>query len=172
MDTEALSEAVAELQEKATKDQQDRVRSTIIEINSKMFDKAQAYTNVIIIAGYAGAFTIWTYLKLNFPLRANVTVALALGISLTLFVSFEIFGMVMRARSMLRIRRVISDHLTPEQFFANLKIARESETAEWRWIMPMWAVVLALSVSSALFAIGVLFYNAFAILVGWPLWPA
>ena len=172
VEVQGLSKAVAALQANAARDRQDKVRSTIIEINSKVFEKAQAYTNVIILAGYAGAFTIWTYIKASLPLRANLTVALGLGLSLVLFISFEIFGMVMRTRSLMRVRRVINDESTPEQFFANLKAAQKIEAAQFGWIMPLWAIVLTLCVTSALSAMGVLFYNAFALLIGWQPWPA
>jgi hypothetical protein len=171
VDVQGLSKAVSELQANAAKERQDKVRSTIIEINAKVFDKAQAYTNVIILAGYAGAFTIWTYIKANLPLRAHLVVALGLGFSLLLFILFEIFGMIMRTRSLLRVRRVISDESTPEQFFANLKVAQKAEAAQFGWVMPLWAVVLTVCVTSALFAISVLFYNAFALLIGWQPWP-
>lgn len=172
VDLPALSKAVAELQATALKEQQDKVRSTLIEINSKVFEKAQAYTNVIILAGYAGGFTIWTYIKASLPLRANLVVALGLGISLVLFISFEIFGMIMRTRSFLQVRKVINVESTPEQFFANLKAAQKVEVARLGWIMPLWAVVLTICVTSALSAMGVLFYNAVALLIGWRPWPA
>src|SRR5436190_19873537 len=38
-------------------------RNTVIEIQSKLFDRAAAYSNLIMLGGYAGAFTIWANTK-------------------------------------------------------------------------------------------------------------
>jgi cell fate (sporulation/competence/biofilm development) regulator YlbF (YheA/YmcA/DUF963 family) len=55
-----FQKAQQEAQAKALAEQQDKVQKFLLEVNTKVFEKAQAYVNVITIAGYAGAFAIWT----------------------------------------------------------------------------------------------------------------
>src|SRR5687767_2281479 len=81
----ARKAALKEEEENAAK-----ARAALIEILSASYDKAAAYANVIILAGFAGGFAIWSNVQENISTRARITVALLLTISLATFVFFEI----------------------------------------------------------------------------------
>lgn len=168
---EALQKAIAGLQDKALADQQEKIKKALIEINTKTFEKAQAYTNVIILAGYAGSFTVWTYTRASLPEKANITIALLLGMSLLTFVFWEIFAMCVRARELMRTRPLLAGDMPPEKFFEALKTMQESEQKMQLWLLPIWLVILFITVATAFSAIGLLFYNYIALLIGWPAWP-
>jgi hypothetical protein len=142
-----------------------------LEINTRVFEKAQAYVNVITIAGYAGGFAIRSSIRSSLPLKLNVAVATSLGMSLVGFVIWEVFVMIVRARNFQKLRPLLLDQMTPEKFFEKLRKLQEDETRSNARLMRTWSVVLFFCLVTALFAIGLLFYNFFAILVNWPLWP-
>jgi hypothetical protein len=171
----AMSEAIKimqqEAQAKALAEQQDKLQKFLLEVHTKIFEKAQAYVNVITIAGYAGAFAIWSAIRPSLPLKANITVALSLGVSLVAFVLWEVFGMVVRASNFQKMRPLLLEQIAPEKFFEKLKKLQEAEARANVRLTRIWSVVLFFCLVTALFAIGILFYNFFAILVKLPLWP-
>ncbi len=95
---EALTKMAQQQQEKQQQEQAEKVQKFIIELNAKLFEKAQAYTNVIILAGYAGAFTVWSSTKQSLSAKANIVIAGLLAFSLLAFVCHEIYGMIQRSR--------------------------------------------------------------------------
>lgn len=156
-------------QEEAAK----KAREAMIEIVTRTFDRATAYTNLIMLGGYAGAFTIWSFTRGDLPKTARILVAVLLGISLCAFVFFETFKMVFTAKTFMRQRGLLVRGLPPDQFLRELAQFRiSSDTSVLKVIMPIWRVVMIVTVGAALIAIGLLFYNFLAILVGLPLWPA
>ncbi len=67
---------------------------TLIKIQSAMFSSGQAYTNVVIIGGYAASFTIWSYTRLYLAERAAIWAALLLMISVVTFIGWEIIDVL------------------------------------------------------------------------------
>jgi hypothetical protein len=155
----------------AAEEQRRNVLEAISEITSKTYDRAVAYTNLVILAGFAGSFAIWNNVRDHLLLRANIVIAGLLGISLCFFVFFEIFKAVLTARQFMRTRNILVMEGTPEEFFAKLKLAKAAETKLMLLLMPVWAVSLTVCLISAVGAVIVLFYNFFALLAGLPLWP-
>ena len=49
-------------QDKAEADA-ERVRHILIDIQTKVFDRAAAYTNLIMFGGYVGGFAIWNFTR-------------------------------------------------------------------------------------------------------------
>jgi hypothetical protein len=49
---------VPDEQNEEQKNLADEYRRTIVEIQSKLYDKATAYTNLVMLGGYAGSFTL------------------------------------------------------------------------------------------------------------------
>jgi hypothetical protein len=151
--------------------QADKVKSTLIEVQSKLFDRGAAYTNLIMIGGYASAFGLWSATRPQLPARANVAIALGLGLSLFSFVCFEIYKMTTTAVRFLKNRKLIMSVLPPDKYLANLqKMASEEQKLSMSFI-PIWLTTFIISLVTGLGAIGLLFYNQLAVLVGWPAWP-
>src|SRR5258708_37946291 len=69
----------------------DSVVDIQIRIIAGAYEKANAYTNLIILAGYAGLFALWQFTK-DYLSRTQVLVSALLTLtSITIFVLFEIY---------------------------------------------------------------------------------
>jgi hypothetical protein len=158
--------------QKALQEQQEKIQKALIEASSKAFEKAQAYTNVIIIAGYAGAFSLWSSTKAQLPNKANVIIALLLGFSMLVFVLHEIYGMIQRSIHFHKISPLINMQLPSDDFIKEFEKLRSAEAKAELNNNPIWIASLLGTIPTALAAIALLFYSYFAILVGWPLWPS
>lgn len=152
--------------------QQEKVKTTLIEIQSKIYDRASAYTNLVMAGGYAGSFATWAATRAQLTTNTNIAVALALTISLAAFIFFEVYKMTFTAVRFLKNRKLLVTPATPEQFNENLKKLSREEQKLSLFFMPIWVTVMFVAVGSALVAFCLLFYNYFAALIGWPAWPA
>jgi hypothetical protein len=168
---EAVVAAGRSAQEKAEEGQADKVRKYLVELNSKMFEKAQAYLNVVILAGYAGGFATWSATRANLPPNANVAIALALASSLLVFVLWEVFGMILRSRSFNRMRPLLTKAKSAKEFLAAVTSIEEQQAKDAIALTWAWGIVLSICVSLALCAFGLLFYNYLAFLLNWRFWP-
>jgi hypothetical protein len=149
-----------------------KAREAIVEIVTKSYDKASAYTNLIMIAGYAGSFTIWSFTKQYLTARCAIAVALALGISLCAFVLFETFKMIVSTRNFLVQRKLLVRGLSPKEFLIELNKLKDGESNQTlKLIMPVWMGVMVIAVGGGLIGIALLFYNFLSILLGLPPWP-
>ncbi|WP_152664544.1 hypothetical protein [Devosia geojensis] len=145
----------------------------LLQITSVSFDRAAAYTSLVTVGGYAGAFSIWAFVSNELPRLASASVALLLGFSLLIFVLYEIYKMVSITRQLLPLSGLLNPPKQPTEFlraFENFERKRKLKSATrgqiWTWIIAM-----ILSIGSALSAVGILFYNMLAIILEWPLWP-
>ena len=94
----------------------EKAKNRIIEIHSKLFDKASSYSNLILLGGYAGAFTIWNYTKPQLPLKANIVSAILLGISLAVFIWFEVFKMMVGVFHYRRVTATLTTATSAQDF--------------------------------------------------------
>ena len=60
------------------------------DIQTLLFDKATNYTKVVLGLGYGGFFALWSGTRQHLPPRAVMLSALLIGISLTLYIAFEV----------------------------------------------------------------------------------
>ena len=151
--------------DKAEADAQ-RVRDIIVDIQTKGFDRATAYTNLIMIGGYAGGFAIWNFTRDHLDDRAEVWAALLLTVSLAGFISFEIFKMIHSSRGLLKQRALLRKPMPPQQFIAEIqKLAQQEGRETTRLVMPIWIASLVLSAATALGAVGIFLWSFIAILL-------
>ncbi len=143
----------------------------MIEIQSKIYEKASAYTNLIMVGAYAGMFATWSATRTQLPTKANIVVALSLGISLTAFVLFEVYKMTYTATRFMKNRKFLVTPAPPEEFAKNLAKLSHDEQKLSLFFIPIWIFVLVVTVGAGLFALSLLFYNYVALLVDWPAWP-
>lgn len=141
----------------------------VVKSQLQIFERAQAFSNAIIVAGYAGIFGLWSLTKENLSKSAVSVVALLIGASLLIYVTWEIYGMVLRANSAFRFQKLIGKQ--PSEFF---KLAIDYE-ADQRTIgagaIIVWRFTVVPAVFLAYFGAGILIYNFAAALVGLPQWP-
>ena len=62
-----------------------------IEMIAQAYEKASTYTNLVILAGYAGLFALWQFTKEHLSRGQSVWVALLALLSITVFVVYEIY---------------------------------------------------------------------------------
>lgn len=94
------------------------------EFLEKAMTQAQAYTNLIMLAGYAGLFALWQVAKEHLTPLSAYMAGILLIISLAVFIAMEIYGMYLRSKDLFRTARAVDD---PESYIAN--VARHREDA-------------------------------------------
>ena|SRR6185437_11112674 len=150
----------------------DKFRKAAFEWQSAQFSRASAYTNVILIAGYAGVFAIWNYTHSLLTPKTTAIVGICLGLSLLAFLGFEVFKMVSLALFMTRQ----SAHLENLPSYQTLlekwnSIEHDESHYNVTYIFPIWKLAVGIAVLTALVAAGLLLYNYVAILLKWPPGP-
>ncbi len=66
------------------------------------FDRATTYTNFIVIAGYAGFFTLWKMVQGDLPNLLHLLSGIFMGLSIIPFVFSEVYGV---GRRMVKFRK-------------------------------------------------------------------
>jgi hypothetical protein len=75
----------------------------------EIFAHARAYTNVVMVTGYAGIFALWSLQAERITPATSLGVGLLMAISVTTFVGWEIFGMVQRYISLSSLRKSLDN---------------------------------------------------------------
>lgn len=99
----------------------ERMRSDIVEIQARVYDKAASYFNIIILAGYAGIFFVWTQSSEFLSKNAVAICALLMVISVLTFVLFEIAKMTFFAYTIIRFKGFILDPKSPFDIRQNVE---------------------------------------------------
>jgi len=76
---------------------------------AELFEHAKAYTNVVMVTGYAGLFALWTVQSDQLTPATSLAVGLLLATSITAFVGWEIFGMLQRYASLSMLRKSVDN---------------------------------------------------------------
>jgi len=160
-----MQKVVEELAKKALEREKDERVEIMIRVMSALFDKAAAYTNLIVVAGFAGFFAVWGSMKAHLSQVEMFTSALCITISLTVFIFWEVFGMLVRSKNLKELLVVLN---TPAAEF-QAALAKQQKTEQLRniWIFRIWTVVLFFTVAPALVAAGLLIFS-----FGRQLWAA
>lgn len=123
------------------------------ELLNKIFEQAQAYTNMILAAGYAGAFAIWALVKDELSSGQTLWSALLLSTSLISFVVWELLGMVVRSRSLIGIAKAVND---AENFQLRMAEHQKSESLWAARYARIWVATVSVSVLTAFAAMAIL----------------
>jgi hypothetical protein len=147
-------------------------RKTVIDIQSQLFDKAAAYNNLIMVGGYAGAFTVWGNVRSQLPPYTNILIALLLGFSLSIFIFYQVYKMTAHVMHFQRVRVLLGDTLLLQEFFDRYnEMEQQARRTTLRTGVRLSLACLLLSGIPALLALGLLFFNFAALLIGFPVWP-
>ncbi len=101
MTDEQLSQLLAQLSEKERQQVAKEIVDTQVKIVAALYDKSIAYTNLIIIAGYASFFGMWAFTKQYLSPKQVLWSALIMSVSIVTFVFFEVIKMTTTSRSLL-----------------------------------------------------------------------
>ena|SRR6185437_340248 len=163
-----LSEKISSPEEIAA----EKYKNFIVEWQGNLFNKAVAYTNLIVAGGYAGAFALWSYTKTSLSPQATATVGLLLVISLVFFVSFEVFKMVWYTIHTSEYLANLRGTQSAQNLLDGLKkLEFEESHRNIKIMFPVWRVTVAITALTALMAMFLLLYNFTAILTKLPAWP-
>lgn len=159
IDQKQIEAVVREAQERKLREQVD----TMVELQTKIvttsYDKATAYTNVIIVAGYAAFFGLWTLTKTYVSKPLAIWAALLMCISAGTFVFFEIYKMVFIGNQLNRQILTLGERIKNKSATEVLKELQDLESYSKRAALrfqPVWRVVLLLAVATGLGAFLVL----------------
>ena len=89
-----LAGQINQLHHHQAKELQKQQIAILKEILTHAYSKATAYANVVIIAGYAAFFTLWSSMKDKLPDTAMFTTAILMSLSVILFILFEVYKMI------------------------------------------------------------------------------
>jgi hypothetical protein len=123
------------------------------ELLSHTFSQAQAYTNVILAAGYAGFFAIWSQMGPNLTPATKFWSGLLISLSVAGFVGWEVYGMIIRSKSMLGIAQAVNN---PEQYQQLMAEHRETQHHRAVQVGRMWLVALPLIAGTGFTALAIM----------------
>lgn len=113
------------------------------ELIAHAFGQAQAYTNVVLLAGYAGFFGIWSFLKPELSKSQLFWSALLVSLSLAAFILWEVYQSFYRSRSILSLARTVED---PARFSELVEQYRLDEFDRVITLRRVWVVAFSFCV--------------------------
>ena len=117
-----------------------------LKLLTAAYSQAQAFFNVVIVAGYAAFFALW---KLADPALGDLQelgAAFLLSFSLICFVTWQVAQMFITSRSLLGIATAVKD---PVEFPRLIEEHNEQEAIRMRSLGRVWRVVLVLTILPA-----------------------
>lgn len=112
-----------------------------IKIIAGAYEKAIAYTNLIMIAGYAGLVALWQFTKDNLSRREVIITALLTISSLAVFVVFEIYKAHYTSRLLRQYAKTVQDpqnRTSPEGLLLAMKNFEAAERASAVHFVRFW----------------------------------
>jgi hypothetical protein len=147
----------------AAKQEQARVAAAIsdtqIKVVTATFDKSVAYTNLMLVGGYAGFFGLWQLTKDYISKPQALWAALLVLISLVSFIIFEVIKMIFITRSIQKQARILNSPTTRSDPQLLIKQLNELQAIQERGsmrFMVCWAIAVAVALSTALAGAGIL----------------
>jgi hypothetical protein len=149
-----LASMAAQAREKAQKEKDE----AIIKFYGQMFDKASAYTNLIVGAGYGGIFAVWSATKSYLGRTEVLASGVALVFSLLIFIGWNVLIMLLNARNVNHLEVLIK---APLEDVPKITAAAELDYAKQKYrLRCAWVVVLVLTLVSG-FGAGLILIYAF-----------
>jgi hypothetical protein len=163
-----LQDLIRQAAEKQQIEAGEKIVETQIKILTVSYDRAAAYNNVIIIAGYAAFFGLWSVTKVYLSKGQAMWAALLACISLATFVFFQVYQMALVSHRLHNRYLVLYDKLkgkSAQIVLAELKALEESSKRELLRFLPAWRIHLLIAVSTGMSAFLVLAYAYIAALL-------
>lgn len=115
------------------------------ELLSEGFQRANAYTNLILGAGYAGFFAVWAFTRAELSTALIFWSAILVTISLLTFVSFEVFRTLYNGIAMLELSRAVEDEAN---FAIHLAAWKRKQQTRNIWLGNIWLPAFTMSAVS------------------------
>jgi hypothetical protein len=152
-------------QENAERDlrkQKEEIIDSQIKLASALYDKSMAYTNLIIMAGYAGFFGLWSVTKDNLTPKQVLWSALFMVISLSSFVFFEVAKMIFNSCFVLSKNSALKRLSGAQNGDEIINIFKEHDkTTKSRGVkfVGFWIIANIIIIPTAIFGASVLMYS-------------
>jgi hypothetical protein len=146
------------------------VMAKTVEFNARIYEKAASHNNVMLLAGYAGIFAIWGFVKDFLSKNASLWIAILIGSSLLLFVVFELIGMYLRARPAFKFAKISKK--SPDEYLAALPEFFNDMNKQSLAAVLVWKVLFYPTVVAGFSAAILLMVNVFRRLADYPSWPS
>lgn len=127
---------------------QNKKKETIeilIKVMSASYDKAAAYTNLILIGGYATFFTVWGKMYGELPSFNMKLSALFMSTSVLFFICWEIYKMFFNSDNLKGLYE-ITEEKNPEKFLIDLNNYNLNEQKKSLRLVKIWHFVLVITV--------------------------
>jgi hypothetical protein len=141
----------------------------VVKGQIQVYEKAQAYSNAMMLAGYAGIFALWTFAKGVLTTKTTNAVIVLIGFSLILYVSWEIVGMLQRAAGAAKFLALIEK--APTDFVQLLAKQEAEERRLSKHYILAWRIVVIPTIIAGYAGALLLTYNAAAGILGFTQWP-
>ena len=148
--------------ERKLQEQKKEILDSQIKLASALYDKSIAYTNLVIMAGYAGFFGLWSVTKDNLTPKQVLWSALFMVISLSSFVFFEVAKMIFNSCFMLSKNSALKRLSGAQNLDEIIKIFKEHDkTIESRSVKfaHFWVFALIIIIPTAVFGASILMYS-------------
>jgi len=126
---------------------------------SEMYEKAIGYTNIMILAGYAGFFGLWNATKEHISKQQMMWAALLMLISLAIFVFFEIWKGYDTSRRMNELSRELNNPENQKSIERLRKAIQDFDSRECNrtiWFARIWNSTVLLSIAFGLSSVLIL----------------
>jgi hypothetical protein len=119
------------------------------EMLADTFSQARSYTNVIMVAGYAGIFALWNALSKELTPATNLGIGLLVAVSICAFIGWEIYGITQRFAATSVMRRSLDN---PARAAAEVEKYKARAVLTMRLLDRNWHVVISLALGTAALA--------------------
>lgn len=145
---EQVGRIVEGLSEDVQRMKDDQQIEAFIQLNEKLMINATNYTNLIMVAGYAGFFAFWSSLSGKIPALLFAACGLLITLSLTLFISWELIKMFWSAKHMRKAQAILAKSRRPATVAEYEKAFREFNAETQK----VWMLFLIPSVATGVLA--------------------
>jgi hypothetical protein len=142
----------------------------INEIVKTQYDKNIAYTNLIILAGYGGLFSLWYLTKEYLSRFQALSAGLFLLISILVFVLYEIYKMYFVSGILLKKIRILNSlelRNKPELILEKISEIENIHETQMPKLNKIWHISLFLTVGAGLIGVGILIFSYIAGIIKW-----
>ena len=159
-----MQEIIKKLAERAEKEDHEKKIDALIKIQAAIFDKAAAYTNLVIVAGYVAFYAVWSKSEAYLPDTWFILSALLVTFSALTFICFEVFKSLINREAFKHLIEVVN---APQgQIDKKLEEQKTREAQLTARVMRAWIVVFPVTLFTGLGGAALLLIGFGKFLVG------
>ncbi len=135
----SLAEEIKEIKKFQQDCERDKDIAMMMQMAEKQMTQATSYTNLILVAGYAGYFAFWSTLVTKLPSWLYALCGLLALLSLLLFISWEVIKMTWGTVHLNRINKMILKTVRGPNLLQIIDAASSSHNVRinklWLWFL-------------------------------------